>query len=77
MVALRGRVCLPTPSKTLNMPGKGLEAVFALVLWEEVSVTQAQLAIRSCLQKQKREQDERKEKKNELQQNVRVKFKTQ
>lgn len=77
MVSLRGRDCLPTPSKTPNMLGNGLEAVFALVLWEEVSVLQPQPAVGSCLQKQKkREQDERKEKKNELQQNVRVRFET-
>lgn len=58
------------------MLGNGLHAVFALVLREDVSVTQRQLAIGSCLQKRKRERDERKEKANELQQNVRVKLKT-
>lgn len=42
MVALKGRVCLSTPSKTLNILGNGLEAVFALVLWEEGSIAQPQ-----------------------------------
>lgn len=42
MVALKGRVCLSTPSKTLNSLGNGLEAVFALVPWEEGSVAQPQ-----------------------------------
>lgn len=53
IVALRCRVCLLTPRKTLNMLGNRLKAVFAFVLWEEMNPTQPQPAIRDCLQKQK------------------------
>lgn len=77
MVVLRGRISLPIPSKTRTCQVTGWEQYF---LWccGKVSVTQPQPAIRGCLQKQnKREQDKRKEKKNELQQNVRVKSETQ
>lgn len=76
MVALKCRVCLPTPRKILNILGKRLETVFALVLWEETKYYTATVDHQEPSPEQK-EQDERKEKKNELHQNVRVKFKTQ
>ncbi|KAK2524139.1 hypothetical protein Q9966_011750 [Columba livia] len=72
MVALKCRVCLPTPRKILNMLGKRLETVFALVLWEETKYYTATVDHQEPSPEQK-EQDERKEKKNELHQNTKVK----
>jgi len=76
VVALRGRAHLPKPSKTLAMVGNVMEMALDVVLWWEGSVPPPQLAIRSYLQKQKKSTRLKEEKKNELQQNVRVKFKT-
>lgn len=76
MVVLRGRISLPIPSKAQNMLGNRLGAVFALVLWEKwVSHSHSQPS--GAASRIKIKENKMKEKKNELQQNVRVKFKTQ